>query len=159
MSSFSDDLPTVTGCPGVKEKFLAAIGVRKTVDLETIFSRLLTPGPEAKQGEISSNKRHMEVIKYLASVKDDIPADDLKKLKNSQICPAEAGPKGNESSQGTARLYRVSELFEPKAPLRHLGLPILQWPGPPGSYRADSMEGGFLSLLGLRPFPHVPELY
>jgi hypothetical protein len=153
-----DDLPIVVSCPGVKEKFLAALGVRKTVDLETIFSRLLAPGPDAKQGEISSNKRHMDVIKYLASVRDDIPADDLKRLKASQICPAEAGPKGYESSQGTARMYRVSELFEPKDALRALGLPLLQWPGPPGSYRPGSGEGRFLSLLGLRAFPSVPEL-
>ena len=153
-----DDLPIVVSCPGVKEKFLAAVGVRKTVDLETIFTRLLAPGPDAKDGEISSNKRHMEVIKYLASVRDDIPAEDMKRLKGSQICPAEAGPKGYESSQGTARMYRVSELFEPKDNLRSLGLPLLQWPGPPGSYRPGSNEGRFLSLLGLRAFPSVPEL-
>ncbi|KAF4624933.1 hypothetical protein G7Y89_g13237 [Cudoniella acicularis] len=137
-----DDLPTVTSCQGVKEKFLAAIGVRKTVDLETIFNRLLAPTAEPKQGQHATGGRHMEVIKYLASVKDDIPAEDLKRLKGSQICPAEAGPKGHESSQGTARLYRLSELFEPKD----------------RSYRQGSGEGRFLSLLGLRAFPSVPEL-
>ncbi|KAG0648418.1 High temperature G [Hyphodiscus hymeniophilus] len=153
-----DDLPIVVSCPGVKEKFLAAAGVRKTVDLETIFSRLLIPGLEAKEGEISSNKRHMEVIKYLASVRDDIPAEDIQRLRASKICPAEAGPTGYESSQGTARMYRVSELFEPKDNLRILGLPLIQWPGPPGSYRPSSAEGRFLSWLGLRAFPSVPEL-
>ena len=153
-----EDLPIVVQCPGVKEKFLAAIGVRKTVDLETIFNRLLSPGPEVKEGEKSTNMRHMEVIKYLASVREDIPAEDMKRLRNSQICPAEAGPKGYESSQGTARMYRVSELFEPKDSLRALGLPLIQWPGPPGSYRPGSNEGRFLSLLGLRAFPSVPEL-
>lgn len=153
-----DDLPIVTGCHGVKEKFLAAIGVRKTVDLETIFNRLLSPTPDAKDGEISSHKRHMEVIKYLASVKDDIPPEELRKLKNSQICPAEAGPPGKENTMGTARLYRVSELFEPKDSLRSLGLPVLQWPGQTGSYRPGSPEARFLSSLGLRPHPSVPEL-
>jgi hypothetical protein len=153
-----DDLPIVVSCPGVKEKFLAAVGVRKTVDLETIFSRLLATSPEVKEGETLSNKRHMEVIRYLASVQDDIPAEDMRRLKASSICPAEAGPKGYESSQGTAKMYRVSELFEPKDALRVLGLPLIQWPGPPGSYRAGSAEGRFLSLLGLRPFPSVPEL-
>jgi hypothetical protein len=153
-----DDLPTVTSCPGVKEKFLAAIGVRKTVDLETIFSRLLSPTPDDKVGEISPHKRHMEVIKYLASVKDDIPPEELKRLKNSQICPAEAGPEGRENTLGTARLYRVSELYEPKDPLRSLGLPILQWPGQSGNYRPGTPEARFLSSLGLRPYPSVPEL-
>ncbi|PQE13838.1 hypothetical protein CJF30_00006653 [Rutstroemia sp. NJR-2017a BBW] len=152
------DLPTVSGCPGVKEKFLAAIGVRKTVDLETIFSRLLAPGPQGKDGEVSNNMRHMDLIKYLASVKDDIPADDLKRLRDSQICPAEAGPPGMESAQCTARLYKVRELYEPQDNLRALQLPILQWPGPPGSYRPKSNEGRFLSMLGLRSYPSVPEL-
>ncbi|CCD56104.1 hypothetical protein BofuT4_P152360.1 [Botrytis cinerea T4] len=153
-----EDLPTLTNCPGVKEKFLAAIGVRKTVDLETIFSRLLAPPTQAKEGEVSKNSRHMDLIKYLASVKDDIPSEDLRKLKESQICPAEAGPPGQESSQGTARMYKVRELFEPKDALRSLGLPILQWPGPLFSYRSTSNEGRFLSILGLRSFPSVPEL-
>lgn len=153
-----EDLPTVTSCPGVKEKFLAAIGVRKTVDLETIFARLLAPTPAARPGEKAVNYRHMEVIKYLASVRDDIPKEDIQRLKNSQICPAEAGPKGLEPTIGSAKLYRVSELFEPSDDLRGLKLPIIQWPGPPGSYRANSVEGRFLSLLGLRSYPSVPEL-
>jgi len=63
-----------------------------------------------------------------------------------------------ESTQGTAKLYKVSELFEPKSELRALRLPILQWAGPPGSYRPGSNEGRFLSLLGVRAFPSVPEL-
>jgi hypothetical protein len=63
-----------------------------------------------------------------------------------------------ESTQGTSRLYKVSELFEPKENIRDLRLPILQWVGPPGSYRPGSIEGRFLTLLGLRAFPSVPEL-
>ncbi|KAG4025699.1 hypothetical protein MFRU_052g00180 [Monilinia fructicola] len=151
-----EDLPTLTNCPGVKEKFLAAIGVRKTVDLETIYSRLLAPSTQAQEGEASKSSRHMDLIKYLASVKDDIPPEDLKRLKESQICPAEAGPSGLESSKGTARMYKVRELFEPKEALRSLGLPIIQWPG--NNYRSTSNEGRFLSMLGLRSFPSVPEL-
>ncbi|EON96657.1 putative neutral zinc metallopeptidase protein [Phaeoacremonium minimum UCRPA7] len=152
-----DDLPILQGTHGIKDKFLTALGVRKTVDLETIFTRLLSPSPEA--GENGSKKwSHVELIKYLASVRDDIPADDMKKLKSSQICPAEAGPTGMESTKATTQLYKVSELFEPKDTLRTLGLPILQWPGPPGSFRPSSPEARFLTVLGLRPYPTVPEL-
>jgi hypothetical protein len=148
-----DDLPTIEGCHNLKDKFLSALGVRKTVDLDTIFTRLLNPSASG-----STKWSHMELIKYLASVKDDIPADDLKKLKGTKFCPAEAGAKGMEPTQATAQLFKVSELFEPKDTLRALGLPILQWPGPPGSYRSSSPEGRFLSTLGLRPYPAVPEL-
>ncbi|KAK0651802.1 hypothetical protein B0T16DRAFT_454222 [Cercophora newfieldiana] len=149
-----DDLPTIQGCNNMKEKFLVALGVRKTVDLETIFTRLLNPSPLG--GETRHKQwSHMELIKYLTSVKDDIPAADLKKLKESQLCPAEAGAP---SHGGTERLYRVSELYEPKDSLRTLGLPVLYWPGPPGSFRSSSAEAKFLYELGLRPYPSVPEL-
>ncbi|EHL03755.1 hypothetical protein M7I_0107 [Glarea lozoyensis 74030] len=153
-----DDLPTVASCPGVKEKFFAALGVRKTVDLTTIFNRLLAPSAENNDGKPTTGARHMELIKYLASVKDDIPADDMKRLRATPICPAEAGPAGRESTQGTARLYKISELYEPKEALRDLGLPVLQWPGPPGSYRPGSLEGRFLTALGIQSKPFVPEL-
>lgn len=149
-----DDLPTIEGCQTLKEKFLSALGVRRTLDLDTIFSRLLNPSG----GTAHKPWSHMELIKYLASVSDDIPAEDKKKLKNSQICPAEAGPPGMESTQGTKELYKLSDLFEPKSDLRALGLPLLQWPGPPGSFRASSKEGKFLYSLGLRAYPSVPEL-
>lgn len=149
-----DDLPVIQGCEKVKEKFLVAVGVRKTVDLETIFTRLLNSSGDDSQKKWS----HLELIKYLASVQNDIPSDDLKRLRESRFCPAEAGVKGMASTQGTKTLYKVSELFEPKDSLRILGLPILQWPGPPGSFRPSSPEAQFLSLLGLRSFPSVPEL-
>ncbi|PHH92302.1 hypothetical protein CDD83_8016 [Cordyceps sp. RAO-2017] len=148
-----DDLPVIQGCDRVKDKFLAAVGVRKTVDLDTIFTRLLNAS-----GDGVTKWSHMELIKYLASVQNDIPMADLKKLRESKICPAEAGPKGMEPTKGTQSLYRVSELFEPKPALRALRLPILQWPGPPGSFRPNSPEARFLSVLGLRNFPSVPEL-
>ncbi|KAK2059551.1 hypothetical protein LY76DRAFT_18854 [Colletotrichum caudatum] len=149
-----DDLPTIQGCQGLKEKFLSAIGVRKTVDLDTIFSRLLSPSAEGGAQRWS----HMELIKYLASVKDDIPAADMKKLKETRFCPAEAGPKAAEPTKGTTELYKVSELFEPQDTLRALRLPVLQWLGPPGSYRPNSHEGRFLTTLGLRPYPSVVEM-
>lgn len=149
-----DDLPTIEGCHGLKEKFLVTLGVRRTLDLDTIFSRLLKPSGETTHKPWS----HMELIKYLTSVREDIPSDDLKKLKTTPLCPAEAGPRGMEATQASSQLYTISQLFEPKSELRDLGLPILQWPGPPGSFRASSKEGRFLASLGLRPHPSVPEL-
>jgi hypothetical protein len=152
-----DDLPIVAGCQGVKEKFLAALGVRKTVELDTIFQRLLNPTQTTAEGEVSAKWNHVDLITYLASVREDIPAEDLKKLRTTPICAAEAGPPGLESSQGTAKRFKISELFEPKENLRHLGLPILQWPGKAG-YRPGSNESRFLLGLGLRAYPSVPEL-
>lgn len=152
-----DDLPTLEPGFNLKEKFLVALGVRKTVDLETIFTRLLNPSPE---GAETNHKKwsHMELIKYLASVGEDIPAADMEKLKKSKLCPAEAGPPGLEPTKGSAQLYKVSELYQPKDDLRGLRLPIIHWPGPPGSFRPNSAEAKFLATLGLRAFPPVIDL-
>ncbi|KAI1375256.1 hypothetical protein F4677DRAFT_423669 [Hypoxylon crocopeplum] len=149
-----DDLPTIEGCSSLKDKFLTAIGVRKTVDLDTIFTRLLNRSAEASFGQ--ARWSHVELIRYLASVRNDIPRDDLKKLKESRICPAEAGPPGLESTKTSSQLYKVSELYEPRGPLRPLDLKIIQWPG--GSLRAGSPEGKFLTELGLRAYPSAPEV-
>jgi hypothetical protein len=142
-----DDLPVIQGTVGIKEKFLSLIGVRKTVDLETIFSRLLSPSAEPGKKKWS----HVELIKYLASVREDIPPEDMAKLKASRICPAEA----SDSKEGTASLYKVSELFDPQDSLRALRLPIMQWPG---ALRPSSPEARFLTSLGLRLYPSAPEL-
>lgn len=145
-----DDLPTISQqCSGLRDKFLSALGVRKTVALEIIFQRLLNPSEGQAQWS------HVELIKYLASVRADIPTDDLKKLKDSRICPAEAGPPGHEFSKPSSQLYKVSELLEPNGALRPLRVNILQWPG---LYRPSSAEGKFLTALGLRAYPSAPEL-
>ncbi|KAI1458418.1 hypothetical protein F4805DRAFT_424472 [Annulohypoxylon moriforme] len=150
-----DDLPTIEGCSSLKDRFLTAIGVRKTVDLDTIFTRLLNRSAETEDPG-RAKWSHVELIKYLASVRQDIPIDDLRKLKESRICPAEAGQPGQESSMPSKQLYKVSELYEPRNPLRPLNVKIIQWPG--GNLRAGSPEGKFLTDLGLRAYPSVVEL-
>ena len=149
-----DDLPIIE-CSNLKEKFLSALGVRKTVDLDTIFKRLLSPFSE-KDNTGQAKWSHVELIKYLASVQTDIPPDDFLKLRQSRICPSEAGPAGKESSQATTQLYQISELYEPNQILRSLKLKIIQWPG--SGLSSWSPEAKFLKALGLRAHPSAPEL-
>ncbi|GAM86174.1 hypothetical protein ANO11243_041850 [Dothideomycetidae sp. 11243] len=141
-----DDLPTIHGLQNVKEKFLAAIGVRKTVELSVVFERLMSKG----EGSQDSRWSHVDLIKYLVSVRDDIPNEDIDKLRKTPICPAES-----QSGGKTSGLYRVSDLFEPKPSLRDLGLPVLFWQEP---FRPASPEAKFLTFLGMKPYPTVPEL-
>ncbi|TKA61099.1 hypothetical protein B0A55_12651, partial [Friedmanniomyces simplex] len=78
-----DDLSTIVGLQGVKEKFLASLGVRKTVELNVVFDRLMA---KSAAGATEEGKwSHVELIKYLISVKDDIPQEDLKRLRNTPI--------------------------------------------------------------------------
>ena len=146
-----DDLPVLVGLNNVKDKFLIALGVRKTIDLGVIFERLLNVY-ESKEMPEGGKWSHVDLIRYLASVREDIPLADIKRLRETPICPAEVG---RDPHKGSSERYVVSDLYEPMDTLRSLNLPILQWPG---IYRPGSIEGKFLGLLGLRAKPGVPEL-
>jgi Protein of unknown function (DUF3684) len=147
-----DDLPVVTGLLGVKDKFLSALGVRKTVELGVIFERLLRESDPTASNENPKQKwSHVDLIKYLASVSDDIPAKDIERLKNTKICLAE----DPASSQPSRQRYKISELFEPKESHRKLGLPVIDWPG---KYLSHSKEAQFLSKMGLRGHPSAMEV-
>ena len=146
------DLPIITGIGNVKEKFLVALGIRKTIELGVIFERLLHVSGKTETPD-GGKWSHADLIRYLASVRDDIPLKDIERLKVTPICPAEVDQDPNH---GSSQRYVMSDLFEPKDSLRNLNLPILQWPG--GTLRSGSVEGKFMSLLGLRTKPGFPEL-
>ncbi|KAH0292385.1 hypothetical protein M436DRAFT_38400 [Aureobasidium namibiae CBS 147.97] len=143
-----DDLPTVHGLQGVKEKFLLPLGVRKTVELSVVFDRLMAKSSGAAEGKWS----HVDLIKYLVSVQTDIPTEDYEKLRKTPICPAEVQ---GDSKTTEGKLYKVSDLYEPLPVLRELGLPLLHWPG---EFRKGSPESKFLSVLGLKACPGVQDL-
>ncbi|KAJ5173890.1 Protein of unknown function DUF3684 [Penicillium coprophilum] len=145
-----DDLPVVHGLNGVKEKILVQLGVRKTVELGVIFDRLInTPTSGDVKGPTSRKWNHVDLIRYLASVQEDIPANDIQRLKGTSICTAERG----SGTEGTR--YKISELYEPKDALRALGLPIIEWPG---IFTNSSNEGKFLTMMGLQSYPSAVEL-
>ncbi|MCJ1285547.1 hypothetical protein MMC26_004888 [Xylographa opegraphella] len=146
-----DDLPVIVGLQSVKDKFLIAVGVRRTVELGLIFEKLMAPPDySADASLVKPAWSHVDLIKYLASVRNDIPNDDVKRLRDTAICPAEAA-----NGKATDKRYRLIELFEPSDVLRAMGLPLLQWPG---IFRSGSEEGKFLTFLGLKKFPDVAEL-
>ncbi|KAG9677806.1 hypothetical protein KCU99_g4462, partial [Aureobasidium melanogenum] len=143
-----DDLPTVHGLQSVKEKFLVPLGVRKTVELSVVFDRLMAKSSGAAEGKWS----HVDLIKYLVSVQNDIPSEDYEKLRKTPICPAE---NHGDSKATDSKLYKVSDLYAPLPVLRELGVPILQWPR---ELTKDSPESKFLSVLGLKAYPTVQDL-
>lgn len=148
-----DDLPVVHGLNGVKEKLLVSLGVRKTVELGVIFDRLInnTESGDAKSAP-ARKWNHVDLIRYLTSVREDIPANDIQRLKNTSICTAE-DRKDVKATSGSR--YKISELYEPKDSLRALGLPVIEWPG---VYNSNSNEGRFLSMMGLKTHPSGSEL-
>ncbi|KAJ5099194.1 hypothetical protein N7532_006195 [Penicillium argentinense] len=148
-----DDLPVVHGLNGVKEKFLVSLGVRKTVELGVIFDRLIN-NPESgdAKGPPTRKWNHVDLIRYLTSVREDIPANDIQRLKNTSICTAESR---KVSQEAPGPRYKISEMYEPKDSLRALGLPVIEWPG---LYVSSSNEGRFLTMMGLKSHPSASDL-
>ncbi|KAI9786952.1 MAG: hypothetical protein M1839_005183 [Geoglossum umbratile] len=146
------DLPVVVDLGSVRENLLLALGVRKTVELGVVFERLMSDSKVQREAESIPGVRwsHVDLICYLASVRDDIPAADIKRLRDTPIFGAE----GTGQSVSGKR-YKISDLFAPTDSLRRLELPVLQWNG---MFRPSSKEGKFLSFLGLKSYPSIPEL-
>ncbi|RPA73228.1 hypothetical protein BJ508DRAFT_419112 [Ascobolus immersus RN42] len=140
-----EDLPVVLPFSGLKTNILAELGVRKTVELSLVLTRLMNPG------EDGSTWSHIDLVKYLTGVREDIPSSDLKKLKDTPICPAEGEGK---DAQGHRKLYRVRELYQPDEGIRRLGLPIIDWKGE----RIPHSELKFLVSLGLQKFPDAAKV-
>jgi len=147
-----DDLPTIEGIHGVKEKVLTALGVRKTIELNYVFDRLMSRFSKTSEKE-NTTWSFVDLVQYLTSVRNDIPSKDIERLRSAAICPSEEW--SGSSRQPSSRLYKISELFEPKEAIRDMGLPVLYWPG---TYRHTSLEGKFLSFLGLKQYPSMLEL-
>ncbi|KAI9884533.1 MAG: hypothetical protein M1823_003691 [Watsoniomyces obsoletus] len=145
---FFSELPVVSGLNGVKEKILVTLGVRKTLELDKIFALLSEDRSSSQTTKWSS----VDLIKYLTSISKDLPAADVERLRQTQICQAESR---TDPSKPSSEHYRASQLYEPKEALRTLELPLLHWPG---VYRSGSPEARFLTSLGLQVNPTAMDL-
>ncbi|CAL1709408.1 unnamed protein product [Somion occarium] len=143
------DLPIVTlpsGAPvrGMLEKVLQALGVRKHVDLQIVFNRMI------KTGDWSTS----ELVKYLVAVQSTLSWEELERLRLTAAFPMEAGAA---TDKGKIPRGKASELYEPVDSLRELGLPILDW-GTKTKWRPNSDEAKFLYNLGLLRYPPLDVL-
>ncbi|PWN41182.1 hypothetical protein IE81DRAFT_367653 [Ceraceosorus guamensis] len=139
------DLPTValpsTPVKGNTEKLLQALGVRRHVQLQLVFDRLVGAGA----WDVT------QLLAYLATNRDSLSKLELDRLRKTPMF-REAPKKGE--TQGPRRT--ASQLYEPLEELIALGLPTLDWPGK--SWRATSEEAKFAFNLGLLKFPPPEQL-
>ncbi|EPS40683.1 hypothetical protein H072_5472 [Dactylellina haptotyla CBS 200.50] len=136
------DLPIIQSMNGVKEDYLMSLGVRKTLELSLVLERL-----QAKGDDAGATWSAYDLIKYFTSVSQDIPPEDILKLKQTPFCKAEGDDK---------KVYRAMDLFVPKPDLRELECPIIQWPGGAQNWRGgQTPEEKFVLRLGLNLFPSV----
>ncbi|KAF2182843.1 hypothetical protein K469DRAFT_711552 [Zopfia rhizophila CBS 207.26] len=137
-----EDLPTVKQFPGSKEKFLQALGVRKTVDLPMVFDRMRTRDSSQQPEKVPWS--HADLIRYFASVINEIPRKDLDRLRQTPFLPGEG------SSVKHGQLFKAEDLYAPDQAILSLGLTQVKLPF---EFRANSREGILLLRLGLRHWP------
>lgn len=145
-----DDLPTIAlpKSPAIRgglEKMLLAIGVRRTVDLQLVFTRLIGGGEWTCH----------DLMKYLVSVKDNLSAEEINRLRHTAAFPLEQIGKDGAEKLATVRKM-PSDLYEPVDSMRELNLPVLDWGDI--KWRSGSDEARMLFDLGLRKFPPADAL-
>ncbi|KAJ2964603.1 hypothetical protein NQZ79_g415 [Umbelopsis isabellina] len=146
-----DDLPVVLldNPRAVSEPTLLLLGVRKHVDLQMIFDRLVSQGSWS----------HLELVKYLASVEDTISSKEIARVKETAIFPkaetSNISEKEKEGSKVVPKRYKAYELYAPLEELEPLNLPTIQWDG---KWRASSPQAQFLEKLGLRNYPSLTDI-
>ncbi|GAA5857149.1 hypothetical protein JCM8547_009340 [Rhodosporidiobolus lusitaniae] len=151
-SSPSSPSSAPTTIKGNLEKLLRALGVRSHVELQLVFTRLLGAGDWS----------HVQLLRYLVSVKDTLSPSERDRLKKTAFLPKEGEakveqPVGAEGMRPKARTvrYRAGELYEPTEALRELGLPVVDWTDAGAKWRAGSEEAKLLFDLGLLRQPPV----
>lgn len=137
-----DDLPTVKAFPGSKDKFLAALGVRKTVELPVVFDRMRNQDSGAQAGKVPWN--HVDLIRYFASVMDEMPKKDLDRLIDTAFLPGEGAPVQH------GQLFKASDLFAPDQAILSMGLVQVRLPF---EFKPNVREGALLLRLGLKQWP------
>jgi hypothetical protein len=131
-----NDLPVVTftsggALKGNMEKLLSFVGVRKHVDLQVVFDRMV------KTGDWTIS----DLITHLVTIQSTLTPDEITKLQMTSAFSKE----GENALPGKKSRYRASDLYEPSITNRQLGLPIIDW-GEKTKWRSSSEEGPSLLL-------------
>lgn len=124
------DVPTAT-ISGVTDEFLISLGVQSHMEVRTIISNLKT-----------LNWSHSKLIKYLATVEDQLSNEEIQSLREARIFPAI--DRVNE-------LFCIAELYGPAddSAVNMCGFPVLEWKKGGESVPMRSDAAFFLSRLGM----------
>ncbi|KAK4520409.1 Vacuolar protein sorting-associated protein 13 [Mucor velutinosus] len=162
-----DDLPIVDfSKKSINDTFLTALGVRKHVELQMVFDRLISDGSWS----------HVDLVKYLASEATTLSDIEIKRLretaiftkegeeprlkeinKPSGVLDGEGKPIMEKQTKKVYKRYRAGDLFAPTDIVRDLNLPTIYWTRMP-RWRPDSAEAKFLERLGLNIKPPLASL-
>jgi len=108
------DLPIIQfQKPSSVQNVMELLGVRKVVELQIIFDRLV------EQRDCD----HMQLAKYLALELKNLKEDEIMKLKTTPIWPKE----NSVDPESSTRRFIISDLYTPTPINREFGMPILYW--------------------------------
>ncbi|KAF8070283.1 hypothetical protein FPV67DRAFT_1486835 [Lyophyllum atratum] len=138
-------LPSGVSIKGNVERVLQTLGVRKHVDLQVVFNRMIKTN-EWTVGDLS---------KYLVSVQSTLSVEEWARLKMTAAFSKEENSTGDVTQKPTR--YQAQQLYEPVEVFRQLRLPVMDW-GKQSKWRSSSDEAKFLFELGLLRFPPLPVL-
>ncbi|KAA1478156.1 hypothetical protein DENSPDRAFT_659742 [Dentipellis sp. KUC8613] len=144
------DLPIVTlpsgaAIKGHLEKVLQALGVRKHVELQLVFDRMIKTG----------DWTIIDLVKYLVSVQSTLTKLELDRLRHTAAFPKEVPAEEKAAAAQTKRKvsrFTASALYEPLDIFRELQLPVIDW-GLENKWKPSSDEAKFLYSLGLLRSP------
>ncbi|KAL5514880.1 hypothetical protein ACEPAG_2196 [Sanghuangporus baumii] len=145
------DLPVVTMPKGSQvkgnlERVLEALGVRKHVELQLVFDRMVKTG----------DWTIADLIKYLVAVQSTLTQMEIERLRQTSAFNKEI-PADQLDSQTVRKKFKAGDLYEPLDIFRQLKLPIIDW-GVQTKWRPYSDEAKFLFSLGLRRYPPLDVL-
>ncbi|KAH9901111.1 hypothetical protein C8Q73DRAFT_742765 [Cubamyces lactineus] len=140
-------LPSGAAVKGPLEKLLQAAGVRKHVDLQIVFDRMIKTG----------DWTIAQLIKYLTEVQTTLTQLEFERLQLTSAFPRELYPGEQLPENKKVPRNRASELYEPLDAFREIRLPVIDW-GTQPKWRSNSEEAKFLFKLGLRRNPPLSDL-
>ncbi|KAJ7209538.1 hypothetical protein GGX14DRAFT_451864 [Mycena pura] len=125
------------------EKVLLAMGVRKHVDLQIVFNRMI------KTNEWSI----FDLSRYLVEVKSSLNATEWDNLRMTAAFLKEGGHADKDQRRTQ---YCANQLYEPVDVFRQLGLPVIDWGQ--HKWRGSSEQAKLLFDLGLQRYPPLDVL-
>ncbi|KAI9511382.1 hypothetical protein F5148DRAFT_1172037 [Russula earlei] len=142
-------MPSGTAVKGPLEKVLQSLGVRKHVELQIVFDRMI------KTGDWTT----FDLVKYLVSIQSTLTEDEIERLRHTPAFPKEGAGKEQSVLGSTRKIkrHKAMELYEPIDIFRELRLPIFDW-GADNRWKPTSDEAKFLFSLGLRRAPPLLDI-